>query len=138
MSRSAEISLDWADGHHTFALKWGQLAELQEKTDAGPYYVLGRLFDGTWRIEDIREPIRLGLIGGGMPPAQAMSLVRRYVEDRPPLENLTLAQAVMQASVVGAPEEEVGKSAAGRKRAPRSRVAKSGSPASMEPARPSD
>jgi len=37
-----------------------------------------------------------------------LTLIRRYVTDRPPLENLTLAQAILSAGLVGAPEEKVG------------------------------
>lgn len=108
MSRNARIDLDWADGSYSFRLAWGQLAELQEKTDAGPYVVLQRLYGGTWRTEDIREVIRLGLIGGGLEPSAALKLVRTYVEERPPMENLMPAQAILSAAVIGAPEEKLG------------------------------
>lgn len=138
MSRRAEVTLEWADGDYLFALKWGQLIELQEKTDAGPYFLLGRLHDGTWRIGDIREVIRLGLIGGGMEPIRALGMVKRYVEDRPPMENLATAQAILGIAIMGAPEEKVGKADAGAEKSKRrSRVEKSASPASTEPAPPS-
>lgn len=137
MSRSAEITLDWADGTYLFALKWGQLAELQEKCDAGPYVVLGRLAAGSWKIEDISDTIRLGLIGGGMAPVDALKKVRAYVEDRPPFENLQYAQAILSAAVVGAPDEQTGKPRAGSRRATRSRAERSGSPESTEPEPPS-
>lgn len=106
--RDAMVTFDWADGTHSFRLAWGQLAELQEKCDAGPYVVLQRLHNGEWRIEDIINIIRLGLIGGGMEPAQALKLVRRYVEARPPMENLIPAQVILSAALTGAPEEKVG------------------------------
>lgn len=137
MSRSAQITLDWADGTFLFALKWGQLAELQEKCDAGPYVVLGRLAEGSWRIGDISDTIRLGLIGGGMAPLDALKKVRTYVEDRPPLENVRHAQAILSAALLGAPDEQPGKPRAGSRRATRSRAAKSASPGSTEPAPPS-
>ncbi len=86
----------------------GELEELQEKCDAGPYVVLERLHNRSWRIKDISETIRLGLVGGGLEPTKALTLIRRYVTDRPPLENLTLSQAVLSAGLVGAPEEKVG------------------------------
>ena len=108
MSRDASVSLDFADGTYTFRLAWGELEELQEKCDAGPYVVLERLHNRSWRIKDISETIRLGLVGGGLKPTEALTLIRRYVTDRPPLENLTLSQAVLAAGLVGAPEEKVG------------------------------
>lgn len=106
--RDARVTFDWADGTYTFRLAWGQLGELQEKCDAGPYVVLQRLHSGAWRIEDIANVIRLGLIGGGIEPAQALKLVRRYVEARPPMENLIPAQVILSAGLTGAPEEKVG------------------------------
>ncbi|WP_323455120.1 gene transfer agent family protein [Rhizobium sp. Root491] len=106
--RDARISFDWADGTHSFRLAWGQLAELQEKCDAGPYVVLQRLHSGAWRIEDIANIIRLGLIGGGMEPSLALKLARRYVEERPPMENLIPAQVILSAGLTGALDEKVG------------------------------
>lgn len=108
MSRDASITLDFADGSYKFRLAWGQLAELQEKCDAGPYVVFERLNNRSWRINDIRETIRIGLIGGGTTPSQALTLVRRYVEERPPLESLPFAQAILSVALIGAPEEDVG------------------------------
>ncbi|NSY68946.1 gene transfer agent family protein [Agrobacterium tumefaciens] len=108
MMRDARVSFDWADGTYSFRLAWGELGELQEKCDAGPYLVLQRLHSGAWRIEDITNIIRLGLIGGGMEPAPALKLARRYVEDRPPMENLVPAQVILSAALTGTPEERVG------------------------------
>lgn len=110
--RDARIGFDWADGTYSFRLAWGQLSELQEKCDAGPYVVLQRLHDGAWRIEDISNIIRLGLIGGGMEPAAALKIARRYVEERPPMENLIPAQVILSAGLMGVSEEPVGEQGA--------------------------
>lgn len=104
--------ITFADGEYNFRLAWGQLVELQEKTDAGPMVVLDRLHNGTWRVEDIAQVIRLGLIGAGTPPPTARTLTVRYVEERPPLENVLLATVILKAAVMGAPEEVVGEHAA--------------------------
>lgn len=112
MSRDASIELDWADGKYTFRLAWGELSKVQEACDSGPYVVLQRLYDNSWRMNDIREVIRWGLIGGGMEPVKALKLVRDYVEERPPLESVLYAQAILSAGLQGAPEEEVGKNPA--------------------------
>lgn len=117
MARDARIELDWADGTYAFRLAWGHLAELQEKTNAGPYVVLNRLHDGSWRVEDISNVIRLGLIGGGLKPADALRLTRAYVEARPPLENAPVAMSILMAALMGAPEEKVGE-ASGEAAAP--------------------
>lgn len=106
MSRDASISLDWADGTYTFRLAWAQLSELQEKCDAGPFVILDRLGHGSWKIEDIANVMRLGLIGGGLEPVKALKLTRAYVETRPPMENLMYAQAILSVAVMGAPDED--------------------------------
>lgn len=116
MSRSGKIELPWADGagaggdgKYPFRLAISQLEELQEKCDAGPQQIMRRLSDGTWRTYDVRETIRIGLIGGGMEPAKALSLTKRYVDERPLAENVVTAQFVIMAAVVGVPDEPLGK-----------------------------
>ena len=74
-----DITLAWGDGEHRFALPLAQLEELQEKCDAGPLVVFGRLTAGTWLTGDVYQTLRLGLIGGGMAPVAALALCRRYV-----------------------------------------------------------
>ncbi|KQY31804.1 gene transfer agent family protein [Rhizobium sp. Root483D2] len=108
MSRNASITLTWADGDYVFRLGWGELETLQEACDAGPYVVLNRLHDDTWKIGDISHVIRLGLVGGGMKPVEALKMIRAYVEKYPPVENLIFARAILHAGCIGAPEEKVG------------------------------
>lgn len=109
MSRSADIDLKWADGDHRFRLAIGELRELQEKCDAGPPLILERLSTNRWRVEDVRETLRLGLIGGGATPAAALALIERYVDERPDwLTNANAAIGVLGVALVGAPEEAVG------------------------------
>lgn len=131
----------FADGEYDFRLAWGQLVELQELCNAGPYVILNRLQNGEWRVEDIAEVIRLGLLGADdtMKPTTASTLVKRYVKDRPPLENLFLATVILQAGLMGAPEEPVGEQKAASPENPlkTSQMEKSDLPPSMEPARSS-
>lgn len=108
MARDARIELDFGDGTYSFRLGWGELATLQEECDAGPYMILHRLHSHQWRVQDIANVIRLGLVGGGMPPGDALKKIRQYVERRPPLENHPIAIAVISAGLLGAPEEPVG------------------------------
>lgn len=109
MSRDGSIGpLDWADASYEFRLGWGELELLQEKTDCGPFFLLERLAGKHWRIGDISHTIRLGLIGGGQKPEDALKLVRNYVESRPPAENVMLAYAILAAGVQGAPDEAPG------------------------------
>lgn len=112
MSRDAQITLPWADGDYTFRLGWGELELLQEACGAGPYVVFNRLLDDSWKMGDLSHTIRLGLIGGGKTPVEALKLVREYVEKRPPMESVIFAQGILQAGLAGASEEKVGESGA--------------------------
>lgn len=111
-NRNGAVDLDFGDGPHRFRLAIGELEELQEKTGIGPFLLLNRLIGGDWRLADVREALRLGLIGGGMEPIPALNLVRRYVDERPAwLANAALARLVLMAALSGAPEEVPGKGA---------------------------
>jgi hypothetical protein len=112
MSRDASLGpLDWADGSYTFKLDWERLILLQEATDAGPLFLLDRLGGKHVRLQDISHTIRLGLIGGGTKPEDALKLVRAYVESRPMIENTQIAYAILAAGVMGAPDEAPGEPA---------------------------
>jgi hypothetical protein len=116
MTRDASITLDFADGEHVFRLRYGELMQLQDACDAGPIWILNRMLTPNadnrgWRIQDVSQVLRLGLIGGGLEPLKALRLVREYVEMRPPMENLLHAQAVLSAALMGAPDEALKKSA---------------------------
>lgn len=109
MGRDAALGpITWADGDYRFRLGWAELIQLQEATDAGPFALLERLSGKHWRVGDISHTIRLGLIGGGQKPEDALKLVRNYVESRPPAENVMLAYAILAAGVQGAPDEAPG------------------------------
>ena len=104
MSRLGLITINWADGEYSFALKIKQLIELQEACDAGPPHILARLEGRAWKVNDVRETVRLGLIGGGATPTDALKMTMRYVDDRPLGENVLIAQIILSAAIVGAPE----------------------------------
>lgn len=116
MSRDARIEMAWADGTYAFRLGWGEFVGLQEACDAGPFVILNRLQSGAWRVQDLSSVIRFGLIGGGLEPTKALTLTRLYVEGRPPTESLLVAEAILTAGLVGAPDEPLGKGAAADQR----------------------
>lgn len=110
-NRNGRIELEFADGTYGFRLAIGELEELQEKTGVGPYALLRRLLANDWKVDDVRQTIRLGLIGDGLDPIKSKKLVERYVDQRSDwLNNAMIAQAIVSAALVGAPEEEPGKS----------------------------
>lgn len=105
MSRRAEIRFDWAGEERLFRLPIGQLAELQEACDAGPLAIMRRLENGGWRYQDVRETLRLGLVGGGMKDVPATKLVKRYVDAAPLGDNVPAARLVLAAAVLGVEDE---------------------------------
>lgn len=115
MKGDISVEVVWGDGPHRFRLPLGQLRELQDKCNAGPQEILGRLSGSTWRVDDVRETIRLGLIGGGMKPTEAYILTSRYVDDQPLLENVPVAQSVLLAALVGSEPLPEGKPTAEEK-----------------------
>jgi hypothetical protein len=127
VSRDCSITLTWADGDYIFRLKLGQLRELQEKCDAGPAEIYRRCVTHTWRIDDIRETIRLGLIGGGTTPEAALKLVKTYVDDRPLMESVLPAQSIIGAVLSGVPDEEPGKAEAAEASGPEPASSQEGS-----------
>jgi len=107
------VELTWAGGEHEFKLTIDLLRALQEKCDAGPAYILQRLVTQRWLVDDVIEPIRLGLEGGGMSKDQARKLVKKHVEDRPLTESVQTAVAVLMATLYGVEDDPVGESPAG-------------------------
>ncbi len=100
MSLQAAIEQPLGDGTYTFRLGLSEIEELERKRDAGIFTIVDRLRDRSCRLSDISETLRLGLIGGGMKPVDAMALVRRYVDERPVDENRDIAYAVSLAGLM--------------------------------------
>ena len=111
MSRDGSVLLDIGDGEERlFRLALGELRSLQEATDASPYAVLERLMTRRPMVDEPREVIRWGLIGGGLPPGEASRLVKLWVDGRPHGEAIAPAIAVLSASLLGVADEAPGKS----------------------------
>jgi len=102
MAINGEITLTWGDGEHKFNIaKLRCVLELEEKCGCGVAEIITRIRDEKWKFNDIRETIRLGLIGGGELPDKALLLVHRYVDERPWTENVLPATAILYAALVG-------------------------------------
>lgn len=108
MSRSAEVTLSFAGEDRQFRLPIGRLRALQEKCDCGPMELLTRFAGGTWRVDDLRETIHQGLIGGGMEAREAAALLKTDFDDLPLQQFVPLCQGIVMACVVGAPDEDLG------------------------------
>jgi len=136
MSADASVSFPWGDGDHEFRLPIKQLRQLQDLTGVGPKVLFDRLTDGTWMVDDVREVLRLGLIGGGMAPVDALQLINAYVDGEPLAPNVLPAQLIMTAALVGVPDDqpEVGEGDAPPEK-PEAKGAKTSSPSRKSTAR---
>lgn len=91
---AAVLKIPFADGTYPFRLGAGEARELQRITDCGPLELYRRLLAGNWRVDDVTETIRLGLIGARkkghralvrdveveITDSKAIALVAQYVE----------------------------------------------------------
>lgn len=111
MAANGDIELTWGDGTHKFNVaRIKSVLELEEKCNAGIAEIFQRIRDSRWHINDVRETLRIGLIGGGgVTPDKALLLINRYCDERPWAESLQPAILVLMAAMVGVPGDEVGK-----------------------------
>ena len=128
MTRDGSVVCFWADGEHKFRLGIGELRELQEKTDCGPYVLYERLRTYAWRVDDVRETIRIGLIGAGMAPFKAHKLITRYFDEleRPLVDHVPAALRIVGTALHGPLDEQPGKKTPAK--AKRKPTRKEGSP----------
>lgn len=104
----AKVTLTWVGGEHDFALYLGNLRAVQKYCDAGPEQILKRILHEEWRVDDLFEVIRQGLIGGGMSGKDASSIVTEAFNRHPLLQFKLTAQAILAASLAGFEDEPVG------------------------------
>jgi hypothetical protein len=125
-----EIDLQFADGQYLFKLGLAQIRELQDKTGTGIGALYARVLQGrigdrlveghpafaAYHVDDLRETVRQGLIGGRggrvddadvlVTPLRANELVERYLDAMPLAEQWNLAAAILFALVEGYADEE--------------------------------
>jgi hypothetical protein len=138
MATDGSVMITWPDGERKYRLGIGEIRELQDKCDAGPAQIFKRLSDGTWRLDDARETIRLGLIGGGLDPQRALGIVGRYCAPGNILPAVAVAQTIMFAALAGDPNDPLGKEQAGTATAATTETGESHSRLSTETVPPSD
>src|SRR5262245_52043331 len=125
MAVNGEVKLTWGDGEHTFNVaKLRCVLELEEKCEAGFAEIYTRLSQQRWKFNDVRETLRLGLIGAGTPPDEALKLVNRYCDERPFAESVLPAQAVIIAAMVGVIGDDLSKKAEAERTKPSQSTAK--------------
>lgn len=112
------VVLTWKGGEHSFALRIGELQALQDATGEGPGASLQRLYlsmqsgpmMGGWKIADVVDTVRLGLIGGGMERTEATKIVRETV-DRNGITSLVTTACEVLLDALAEKDDEAGEAA---------------------------
>lgn len=129
--RLTAVTFDWGGEERTFDLRLGEVRKIEDKTGIGPAVILANLQNGTWKVDEYREVILQGLMGGGMSAPEATKLVKSWVDERPAKESLLPAMNIIMAWLVGVPQDAPkGKEKAAKKRPKRTAPAASTSPPS--------
>lgn len=125
MSRSARIVRFFGEGEFEFALTIGPAEQLEQVRgdalrkmgfDAGQGAIMAiqrRLAEGTFLIDDVRQTLRLGLVGAGMEREDAWRLVERNLQPGDLIKAAMLAGDVIDALLSGDPEDQPGADASG-------------------------
>lgn len=95
----------FGDGEHTFCLTDPMLAELERITGLGVGAMYFQMINMGYPATILREIIRLGLIGAGTAPEEAMRLCDAYASNRPLAETFPLAFDIMEARWTGKTEQ---------------------------------
>lgn len=117
MSADASVELFFGDAEYKFRIGIGEFRELQEKVNSrriamglsatGPTTLANALRANDAWPDDVRDVLRIALVGGGMKPNAAHRLLVRYFDDRPPMEFYLTAFTVLMAAFVGVKGDEI-------------------------------
>lgn len=113
MAAVGTVRIVWSGGEDDFcAAKIGTQLAIEERCDAGLGAIYQRLTNGTWKVYDISEVIRLSLIGAGMSAEAAKKKVDVHVHENPNglAPSLVLAVQIIQTALIGGQQDDpVGK-----------------------------
>ncbi|MBR9764812.1 MAG: gene transfer agent family protein [Rhodobacteraceae bacterium] len=104
-----DIRIAWLGGEHPFRLPLGRLRALQDNCNAGPEEIFKRIRDGSWRVDDLAETLRQGLMGAGMADKDAGPLVIGLMEKHPIADFKMTAYRVLHHALLGPEGDQVGK-----------------------------
>lgn len=119
MSADGSITLVWGDGENKFRYSIGQFRELQEKINArrlqigapliGPMTLIDSLREKNVWPDDLRDILRIGLVGGGLSVAEAHRKLVMHFDNSPPADNMLAAYMILLAGFIGVPEDQLKK-----------------------------
>jgi hypothetical protein len=126
MSRHGDVMIAWGDGEgpgengeYCFRLGLAEWRKIDERFSVGPFEMLRRVSQGTWKVDYLREVIRLGLQAGGsclkgtaVDDQRINRLIREYVDGRPMLQSVTVTAKILEAALWEPQDDQIPKSAA--------------------------
>jgi hypothetical protein len=105
VSSDGGIVLVWGDGENKFRFAIGQFRELQERINqrrvaigaplVGPMTLLASLRSNDAWPDDVRDVLRIGLVGGGMAIKEVNRKLSHHFDNKPPLESMITAYAAL-------------------------------------------
>jgi hypothetical protein len=103
------IYLTWPGGHDAFRLRLGEIRALQDATNAGPEEIFNRIRAGRWKIDELIQVIRFGLVGSeAMNASAAAQKVTPLFDLHPASEFKVAALAILGAALFGVEDDPVG------------------------------
>ncbi len=96
-----EVIREWAGKERLFRLKFGNVLDLEQAVGSGVGEIFLRVAGGRFGVKDVYHTIRLGLIGAGTGLIDAKRLMEAHFDQRPYLENATLAGEILSDLMTG-------------------------------------
>jgi Phage tail tube protein, GTA-gp10 len=99
----------WPGGTHIFCLTaCGMVMTLEDRRRTAIAMIYSRLANSVWYSSDIRETVRLALIGGGLSDRAADELVQRFVDrhEQGLMGSVPLAMTILEPVIVGVPDDK--------------------------------
>ena len=125
MTRPTAHAATFAGRQRIFDLRIDEIGQLETLCGSGIGAIYTRVATLQFRLSDVRETIRLGLIGGGLVASHADLLVEQNVDGRPINESVPLAYSILKHLFDGL--------AAATEDDPSGEAERSGSPATSAP-----
>jgi hypothetical protein len=98
---ATKVNAFFGDAKHDFKLTVPMIYELERTTGTGIGGLCKRLFNSDFKLIEVMEVIRCGLIGAGEKPETAKALVDSYCNTQPFGEVYPLAIQILEALMFG-------------------------------------
>ncbi len=95
------ISRPFAGAEYTFDLTFSLALEFERNLRKSLYAAMRAMLAGDWRLRDVEEIIRLGLIGGGTDDIEAVRLIEDHVKPAPIARHAKLCTDILEAAFFG-------------------------------------